>query len=97
MKTDIHPTYYKDANIACACGNTVTIGSTVSDIRVELCAACHPFYTGKQKLIDTSRRVEKFEARQAATQKMSGAQGKRAKREKRAAAKTEKKGAKDAA
>ncbi len=60
MKKDIHPEYYPKAKVACACGNTFTVGSTVKEIRVELCSACHPFYTGKQKLVDTARRVEKF-------------------------------------
>lgn len=60
MKTAIHPTYYADALITCACGNKMSIGSTVKDIHVEICAGCHPFYTGKQKLVDTAQRVEKF-------------------------------------
>jgi large subunit ribosomal protein L31 len=60
MKKDIHPTYYSNAKVTCACGNTFTTGSTVKEIRVELCSACHPFYTGKQKLVDTARRVEKY-------------------------------------
>ena len=65
MKADIHPTYHQDAKITCACGNEVTVGSTVKVTHVELCAKCHPFYTGKQKLIDTEGRVEKFKTRQA--------------------------------
>jgi large subunit ribosomal protein L31 len=60
MKKDIHPTYYPKAKVTCACGNTFTVGSTAKEIRVELCSACHPFYTGKQKLVDSARRVEKF-------------------------------------
>lgn len=60
MKKDIHPTYYPKAKVTCACGNTFTVGSTVKEIKVELCSACHPFYTGKQKLVDTARRVEKY-------------------------------------
>lgn len=63
MKKDIHPQYYKDAKIRCACGNAFTAGSTKPEIRVEICGACHPFYTGKEKLIDTAGRVEKFKAR----------------------------------
>ena len=63
MKKDIHPEYYQKAKVTCACGNTFTVGSTVKEIRVELCSACHPFYTGKQKLVDTARRVEKFKER----------------------------------
>jgi large subunit ribosomal protein L31 len=63
MKKDTHPTYYPDAKVLCACGNTFTVGSTVAEINVELCNECHPFYTGKQKLVDTARRVEKFQER----------------------------------
>ena len=65
MKTDIHPTYFKDAKVICACGNTFTVGATRSEIRVEICAKCHPFYTGEEKLIDTAGRVEKFKTRTA--------------------------------
>jgi len=61
MKKNIHPTYYPNAKVICACGNTFTTGATVKEIHVELCSACHPFYTGKQKLVDTARRVEKFQ------------------------------------
>ena len=66
MKNDIHPTYYKEAKVVCACGNTFTVGSTKPELHVEICSNCHPFYTGKQKLIDTAGRVEKFRARVAA-------------------------------
>lgn len=64
MKKDIHPTYNKSATVSCACGNTMTIGSTADTLQVELCSLCHPFYTGKQKIVDTARRVEKFKARE---------------------------------
>ncbi len=60
MKKNIHPQYYKQAKIKCACGNELTTGSTVETIDVEICSACHPFYTGKQKLVDTARRVDRF-------------------------------------
>ena len=63
MKKDTHPTYHTDAVVTCACGHTFTVGSTVKDIQVELCSNCHPFFTGKQKLVDTARRVEKFKER----------------------------------
>lgn len=63
MKQGIHPTYYKESNIKCACGATFSAGSTEKDIFVEICSACHPFYTGKQKLVDTAGRVDKFKAR----------------------------------
>ncbi|OGL74529.1 50S ribosomal protein L31 [Candidatus Uhrbacteria bacterium RIFCSPHIGHO2_02_FULL_60_10] len=65
MKKDIHPTYHPDAVVTCACGNTFTAGATVKEINIELCSNCHPFYTGKQKLVDTARRVEKFQERTA--------------------------------
>jgi large subunit ribosomal protein L31 len=66
MKDKIHPTYFKNANVICACGNTFTTGATQAEIRVEICAKCHPFYTGEEKLIDTAGRVEKFKNRRAA-------------------------------
>ena len=65
MKKKTHPTYHSNAKVVCACGNTFTVGSTMEEIQIELCANCHPFYTGKQKLVDTTRRVEKFQARAA--------------------------------
>jgi large subunit ribosomal protein L31 len=95
MKTAIHPTYFPEAKIVCACGNVMTIGSTVAEIHVELCSKCHPFYTGKQKLIDTSRRIEKFEEKtKAKTAKGAVAGGKKVKAVKRAAQKAAKKAAK---
>ena len=66
MKKDIHPKYYKDAKVICVCGNTFTVGSTVPTIHVELCDKCHPFYTGKQRIVDTENLVKKFEKRQKA-------------------------------
>ena len=65
MKQDIHPQYHSGAIIACACGNKIEAGSTVESIHVEICSACHPFFTGNKKIIDTAGRVEKFKARQA--------------------------------
>ncbi len=62
MKTAIHPTYVT-ASVRCSCGNTFITRSTKSDLHVELCNECHPFYTGKQKLVDTGGRVERFERR----------------------------------
>ena len=64
MKQDIHPKYYPEAKVHCACGKTFTVGSTKPEINVEICYNCHPFYTGKEKLIDTAGKVEKFKARQ---------------------------------
>jgi large subunit ribosomal protein L31 len=63
MKKKIHPEYYQDAKVICACGHIFKTGSTMKEIKVEICSACHPFYTGKQKLVDTARRVEKFQAK----------------------------------
>jgi large subunit ribosomal protein L31 len=59
MKNGIHPEY-NETSIRCACGNEIQVGSTKSDIRVEICSKCHPFFTGKQKLIDTAGRIERF-------------------------------------
>ena len=63
MKKDLHPEYYPDATIKCACGNSFKVGSTVKELSIEICSNCHPFYTGKQKLVDTAGRVDKFKAR----------------------------------
>jgi large subunit ribosomal protein L31 len=62
MKTGIHPEY-TECKVHCSCGNEFTTRSTVSSLRVELCSECHPFYTGKQKLVDTGGRVERFQRR----------------------------------
>ena len=59
MKNGIHPEYAA-TNIRCACGNEIEVGSTRTDIRVEICSKCHPFFTGKQKLVDTAGRIERF-------------------------------------
>lgn len=89
MKKEIHPKYFKEAKIACACGAAFTVGSTVEEIQVELCSKCHPFYTGeKQKILDTARRVEKFTER--ASKKSESATGKKTKKVKRAAQKAAK-------
>lgn len=63
MKTGIHPQYYPEARVHCACGHTWETGSTLPKINVEICNQCHPFYTGKGKLLDTRGRVEKFKKR----------------------------------
>ncbi|OGL87798.1 50S ribosomal protein L31 [Candidatus Uhrbacteria bacterium RIFCSPLOWO2_02_FULL_49_11] len=60
MKNNIHPVYHPSITITCACGAQYTTGSTAESMHVEICAHCHPFYTGKQKLVDAARRVEKF-------------------------------------
>ncbi len=63
MKKDIHPKYHKNATIKCACGATYKIGSTKKNMEIEICANCHPFYTGKQKYVDTAGMVKKYEDR----------------------------------
>ena len=63
MKTDIHPTYFPKAGVKCACGNSFTVGSTKEFIETEICAKCHPFYTKKEKVMDTLGRVQKFKDR----------------------------------
>ncbi len=65
MKSDIHPAYHPNAVIKCACGATYRIGSTKEKLEVEICSACHPFYTGAAKIVDTAGRVEKFKRRLA--------------------------------
>ena len=62
MKSDIHPEF-KEVTVRCACGSEFVSGSTKDEIRVEICSACHPFFTGKQKLVDSAGRVERFNAR----------------------------------
>ena len=64
MKTDIHPEY-TEANVRCTCGNEFVTRSTKGDMHVEICSNCHPFYTGKQKLVDTGGRVERFQRKLA--------------------------------
>lgn len=93
MKKDIHPNYNSEATVSCACGNSFVTGSTVTEIKTELCAACHPFYTGKQKLIDTARRVEKFTNKKslAKTELRTKKEKLVAKADAKAAKKTEKK------
>lgn len=63
MKENIHPNFYSQARVTCVCGNTFLTGSTLPEIRVEICSACHPFYTGKQKLVDSEGRVDRFRKR----------------------------------
>ncbi len=60
MKEKIHPTYYPDAQVICACGNTWTTGSTQKIIRTDVCSACHPFFTGEQRIVDTAGQVDRF-------------------------------------
>ncbi|HLB95782.1 MAG TPA: 50S ribosomal protein L31 [Patescibacteria group bacterium] len=68
MKKGIHPQYYEKAKVTCSCGATYEVGSTSPELHVEVCAACHPFYTGTAKFIDTAGRVDKFQERLKKTQ-----------------------------
>ena len=68
MKKDIHPQYYDKATIRCSCGNVIKTGATKPEMMVEICSACLPFYTGKEKMLDTAGRVEKFRKRLAKKQ-----------------------------
>lgn len=68
MKKDIHPTFYPDATVICACGNTWTTGSTQKVVHTEMCSKCHPFYTGEQRIVDTEGQVDRFYKRLQAHQ-----------------------------
>ncbi|PIQ70204.1 50S ribosomal protein L31 [Candidatus Shapirobacteria bacterium CG03_land_8_20_14_0_80_40_19] len=70
MKQDIHPVWHENAKVICSCGNSFVTGSTQEEIRVEICSACHPFFTGQQKFIDSLGRVEKFQKKQASASSM---------------------------
>lgn len=65
MQKELHPVYHAEALVTCACGAKYTVGSTLERISVEICAACHPFFTGQEKVMDTAGRVEKFKTRRA--------------------------------
>lgn len=67
-KEGAHPTYYPEAKVTCACGNTFTTGSTQPELRVEICSKCHPFFTGQEKFVDIEGRVEKFEKKRKAAE-----------------------------
>ena len=72
MKKDIHPKYHENAQVRCACGNVFTVGSTKELIEVEVCSACHPFYTGKEKSMDAVGQVQKFRKRLARKEELKG-------------------------
>lgn len=67
MKDGIHPTYFEKAKIVCACGKVFITGATVEEIKTDICSNCHPFYTGKEKVIDTAGRIERFKTRKTKT------------------------------
>jgi large subunit ribosomal protein L31 len=83
MKKKIHPLYHPKAKITCTCGQSFIVGSTMKEIHVEICSNCHPFYTGKQKLVDTARRVDRFRKRLEKTKEKKAAAKKRKKVEKK--------------
>lgn len=85
MKAKIHPKWYEDAKVICACGNTFNVGAVVPEINVEVCSKCHPFYTGQMKYLDAAGRVEAFKTKmsQAAKTVISKSEKRRIKQEKR--------------
>ncbi len=85
MKVKIHPKWFKDATVTCACGNVFTTGAVMEKIQVEVCSKCHPFYTGQMKYLDVAGRVEKFKSRMtsASTKVVSKTQKRKLKQEKR--------------
>lgn len=87
MKAKIHPKWYSNCVVTCACGNTFTVGATVPELNVEVCSACHPFFTGTMKFVDTEGRVEAFKSKQksASSKTMSKADKRKMKREKKIA------------
>jgi large subunit ribosomal protein L31 len=91
VKPGIHPTWYPDAVVTCACGNTWKTGSTKKEIHTDVCNKCHPFFTGEQRIVDTAGQVERFMKRVSAKEQLAAAQptveDKRAKKEKRRARK----------
>jgi large subunit ribosomal protein L31 len=92
MKKDIHPKYYPEAKIICACGNTIKTGSTVPEMKIEICSACHPFFTGKKKLIDATGRVDRFKKLAEKTAAKKSFLKVKSKTEKKKAVKEKKKG-----
>jgi len=85
MKAQIHPQWYEDVKVTCACGNAFTVGASVPEIHVDVCSNCHPFYTGQMKYVDTAGRVDAFRQRQtqAVTKVINKAEKRRLKKEKR--------------
>ena len=81
MKAEIHPTYYPQAKIRCACGASYIVGATMPELQVEVCASCHPFYTGKDTLVDVAGRVDRFRAKVVASETLTRG-GKKARQDK---------------
>ncbi|HNS71175.1 MAG TPA: 50S ribosomal protein L31 [bacterium] len=93
MKKDIHPKLYKECVVTCACGNTFTTISALPSISVEICSACHPFYTGQRRFVDTERRIDKFtkKAKIAEEKKKSTEEHRKNKESKKVSSKTPRK------
>jgi large subunit ribosomal protein L31 len=85
MKKAIHPKYYSDAKVTCACGNAFTVGATFESIHVDVCSACHPFYTGQMKYLDAAGRIDAFKSKlsQAKTSKPNKTDRRAAKRQRK--------------
>src|SRR3989338_6219548 len=83
MKSDIHPPYFTESKVTCACWSSFLVGSTLPKISVEICSACHPLYTGEEKILDTAGRVEKFKARRAKSEQKKTEQKKKTKKKKK--------------
>ena len=80
MKKDIHPKYNSEAKITCACGNVITTGSVKPEMKIEVCSSCHPFYTGKKRLVDSTGRVDRFKKRMEKSEKMAAEKIEKAKK-----------------
>ncbi len=89
MKSGIHPNYNSNVAVTCSCGNNFTTGSTAEKIETEICSNCHPFYTGKQKLLDTRGNVERFKKRQELAAKVAAEKKEKKPRKTRGTAKAE--------
>ena len=83
MKASIHPQYFQEAQVICVCGNRFTVGSTKDVIHVELCSKCHPFYTGKQRFIDTRSRIQQFQKKQEVAKEHLAVRAKKVQEKKR--------------
>jgi large subunit ribosomal protein L31 len=90
MKKDIHPKYFSEAKIICACGNVIGTGSVKEEMKIEVCSACHPFYTGKKRLVDSTGRVDRFKKRMEKSEQMAAEKKERAEAKKKPKAKVEK-------
>ena len=88
MKKDIHPKYYPEAKVTCACGNAWTTGSTIPEIHTDMCSACHPFFTGEQRIVDTAGQVDRFRRRLARVEEMAAQPAAASAEQKEAAAPT---------